>query len=235
MCSRRRAAALFFAASAFAQSPKTVLDGVYTSAQAARGEAVFAAKCSRCHEGADVDGPPLTGDPFVERWREDSLTTLYSFLKTRMPQDAPGSVDDATYIDLLARILRANDYPAGSVELKSDSLAGILLVGRDGPKPLATNAMVLAVGCLSSGANNTWTLTRAGDLSRTQTGDETTPEELKRSAAKPLAAGIFRLQSPVSPDSRKGHKVQVKGVLVRQPNNDRINVLSLETLAPACP
>jgi len=44
---------LLLAGLAPAQSPRTVLDGVFTAAQAARGEGVFAEKCIRCHEGAD--------------------------------------------------------------------------------------------------------------------------------------------------------------------------------------
>ena len=211
-----------------------VLSGVFTPPQAGRGEATFAAKCARCHEGADVDGPPLTGDPFVERWREGNLASLFQFLKTRMPQDAPGSLDDAAYTDLVARILHANQYPPGNAELKTEALGSIQLVGHDGPKPLGTNTTVLAVGCVTAGANNTWMLTNAADLARTHVGDETSPEEMKRSAAKALGSGSYRLQNAPSPDAKKGHKVQVKGVLVRQANNDRINVLSFETLAPAC-
>ena len=32
-----------------AQAPKTVLDGIYTSAQAERGKAVYAMNCAGCH------------------------------------------------------------------------------------------------------------------------------------------------------------------------------------------
>src|SRR3954463_3140802 len=70
---------------------RTVLDGVFTAAQAERGSAGFSEKCAPCHEGADVEGPPLTGTPFIERWREDTLDGLFEFIKTRMPQTAPGS------------------------------------------------------------------------------------------------------------------------------------------------
>jgi hypothetical protein len=35
-------------------------------------------------------------------------------------------------------------------------------------------------------------------------------------------------------EASKGHKVQVKGVLVRESNNDRINALSLKALPAAC-
>src|SRR4051812_45300858 len=78
---------------------RTVLDGVFTAAQADRGDAVYNEKCATCHEGADVDGPPLTGMPFVDRWREDTLDGLFEFITTRMPQTAPGSLPESTYLD----------------------------------------------------------------------------------------------------------------------------------------
>ena len=80
---------------------------------------------------------------------------------------------------------------------------------------------------------------RAAEPSRTREPDHSTPEELRAAAAKPLGTQTFRLQNledltAVHPDALKGQKVQVKGVLIRQPNNDRINVASLETVAAAC-
>lgn len=219
---------------------RTVLDGVYTEAQATRGENEYGMNCARCHEGADVDGPPLTGDPFIDRWREDSLASLFTFIRTKMPRDTPGKLTEASYRDILAFLLHANENPAGSTELTAGVLASILLVGKDGPKPLPTNALVQVVGCLTSGEKNTWMLTKASRPARTRTADETTPDELKTSAAKPLGDQQFTLQNlsdfrqGFNPDSYKGHKVQTKGVLIRQSNNDRINVTALETLKASC-
>jgi mono/diheme cytochrome c family protein len=79
---------------AFAQGSTSVLDGVYTRAQAERGEAVYSASCIGCHEGQDADGPELTGRVFLDRWREDTLEPLFTFIKTTMPGNAPGSLDD---------------------------------------------------------------------------------------------------------------------------------------------
>jgi len=189
---------------------------------------------------ADVDGPPLKGEPFIDRWREDSLVSLFTFIRTKMPQDSPGKLSESTYLDLLAYLLQTNGNPAGPVELTTASLPTTLLVGRDGPKPLPTNALVRLVGCLTPGAGNTWTVARAAEPERTREGEQTTPEELKSAAAKPLGAKTFRLQNltelqpAINPEGWKGHKVQAKGVLIRQTNNDRINVISLMTVAPDC-
>src|SRR5436305_7701613 len=92
---------------------RTVLDGVYTDAQAARGEEAFGAKCAMCHEGTCTDGPPLAGDPFIDNWREDTLDPLFTFIKTGMPRDAQGSLSEGMYLDILAHILKSNHYPAG--------------------------------------------------------------------------------------------------------------------------
>src|SRR4051794_11156762 len=65
-----------------AQSPavKTVWDGAYTEPQAVRGQQGYVEKCASCHgpdlEGTqgsavEVDGAPLIGPEFFERWRED--------------------------------------------------------------------------------------------------------------------------------------------------------------------
>ena len=231
---------LWLASLAIAQPARTVLDGVYTEAQAVRGEAAFTANCAKCHEGADVDGPPLSGDPFIDRWREDSLAALFSFIKTRMPRDTPGKLTDSAYRDILAFLLQDNMYPSGAKELNAEVLSSVLLVGKDGPKPLPTNALVLVVGCLASGGANDWTLTGATEPARAHEADKAAPEELKNSAAKPPGTQTFRLQNLAdfkpgfSPDTAKGNRVQVKGALIRQSGKDRINVTSLETVAPGC-
>jgi quinoprotein glucose dehydrogenase len=227
-------------ADAWAQRPsKTVLDGAYTAAQAQRGAAVYQSNCAKCHEGSDVDGPPLTGDPFIDRWREDSLSSLFDFIKGNMPQDKPGNLDEAMYRDVLAYLLEANMYRVGNQELSAESIGNTLLVGPGGPQPLPTNTLVRVVGCLASGANGVWMLAPAANPTRTRVTDRSSPEELRSSAARTLGNQTFRLQNlddltPFHGDALKGHKVQVKGVLIRQANNDRINVASVESVGNSC-
>ena len=218
---------------------QTVLDRVYTNGQADRGDMEFHANCAKCQEGADVDGPPLAGDPFIDRWREDNLSSLFNFIKTKMPQDSPGKLSDGAYRDVVAYLLKSNDYPAGDRELTADALDATLLVGKDGPKPLPTNSVVRVVGCVSQ-SGNTILLAKATNPARTRTGDSTTPEELKASGGRPLGSQSFQLRNldDVKPgfklESVAGQKIQVKGVLVRQSGGDRINVLSLEIAGPGC-
>src|SRR5262245_11181153 len=66
---------------------KTVLDGVYSNVQAERGRAFYTTHCSACHGNAleGVSAPPLTGNRFIERWREGALSPLYDFIRKTMP------------------------------------------------------------------------------------------------------------------------------------------------------
>src|SRR4051794_7087736 len=68
-------------------SQKTVLDGIYSEEQAERGRVAFATTCARCH-GSNLEGvagPTLTGEHFIEHWREDTLDSIYNFMREGMP------------------------------------------------------------------------------------------------------------------------------------------------------
>lgn len=224
-------------AAVLAQRGPTVLDGVYTHEQAERGEAAYSSSCIGCHEGQDADGPELMGKAFLDRWREDKLEPLYTFIKATMPGNAPGSLDERAYVDIIAFILEENGLPAGKGELTPALMRDVQLVGLDGPRPLSNLTIVRAVGCLTSAANNTWTLAKASSPRpvRARIINGTTPEELKVSATQPLGSQSFPLMS-VTPQSASsaGHKVQVKGVLTRQGTLERINVMSLDSVSPTC-
>jgi len=217
--------------------PATVLDGVYTAAQAARGEAVYSSRCAGCHEGQDADGPELSGKIFMDRWREDTLEPLFSFIKTRMPGNDPGSLDDRATADLIAFVLDSNGLPAGKSELSPEMVGRIQLIGVEGPRPLANLTIVRTVGCLTADANSAWSLVNAANPRpvRDRVVKGTTPEELKLSAAQPLGTQTFPLRSvPEAGGALAGHKVQVKGVLNRQNTVERINVMSLDSVASTC-
>jgi mono/diheme cytochrome c family protein len=230
-------------AAGLAQAPPSVLDGVYTAAQAARGETAYLTHCIKCHEGLEADGPELAGRAFIDRWREDRLESLFAFIRTTMPGDKPGSLDDRDYADIIAYVLQVNGLPDGGRELSPDMVGSIQLVGPEGPQPLPNLTIVRAVGCLNLEAKDTWALVEAGSLApvRNRVVAGTTPEELKRSAAQPLGTRRFQLLSVTQQqgDSYAGHKVQVTGVLnrrvtVERITVDRINVMSLESVAPGC-
>ena len=96
-------------------------EGVYSSAQAARGEETYQESCSACH-GARLQGSPaapLTGESFRARWEDGkhTLDDLYYIIRSLMPNNSPGSLSKAQYADVVAFILKINNYPAGEQEL----------------------------------------------------------------------------------------------------------------------
>jgi len=224
-------------ATVLAQAPATVLDGVYTTAQAERGHAAYEARCVQCHEGLDADGPGLMEKAFLDRWREDSLEPLFTFMKTTMPGNSPGGLDDRVYADVLAYLLEAHGLPAGQRELSPEMVGRIQLVGPEGPRPLTNLTIVRTVGCLTAQGGEAWSLVNAAGPRpvRARIVKGTTPEELAASAAQPLGTQTFPLLS-VTPQSASlvGRKVQVKGVLNRQNKVERINVMSLDSVGAAC-
>jgi mono/diheme cytochrome c family protein len=78
--------AIALAAAALVAADKTVWDGVYTAAQAARGKTAYDKGCSSCHLpelqggfGTTYSGTALKGQRFVQTW-EDALTGLYKYV-----------------------------------------------------------------------------------------------------------------------------------------------------------
>ena len=97
--------------------------GVYTDAQASRGESVYTASCSVCHGdnlGGSEMGPGLAGSSFLEFWEGLSLGDLLQVMSVSMPQDNPGSLETAQYVDVIAYMLQVSEMPAGSEELPVD-------------------------------------------------------------------------------------------------------------------
>ena len=109
------------------QSPEstsqTVWTGVYTEAQAYRGEKVADTTCIGCHgpklDGGD-SGPKLVGDVFIANWSSQSVGELFSWLQEAMPAEAPGTLSKDETAAVLAYILKLNNIPAGKTDLSTD-------------------------------------------------------------------------------------------------------------------
>jgi len=119
--------AAFLALVALAPQSLTVWDGVYTREQSDRGEKLYADRCARCH-GDGLQGiesaPALVGTTFYSNWDGESLDALFERMRTSMPQDRPGSLTRTENADILAYLLRAGKYPAGTMTL--DAQGGAL-------------------------------------------------------------------------------------------------------------
>lgn len=107
-----------------------VSTGVFGEEQALEGEAAFAVHCAGCH-GADLAGgfgPALAPlDPW--QFTDAPLSQLFDVMRTAMPFDDPGSLEDETYLAILAYVLRENGYPFGDddVVLDEDAVRTLVL------------------------------------------------------------------------------------------------------------
>ena len=101
-------------------------EGVYTKQQAARGQALYAEECAKCHgenlSGGD-DSPELAGAGFMARWKGKKLSALFTVISKTMPTDDPGHLSTRQSADLTAFILSSNGFPAGPDELPNNSAA----------------------------------------------------------------------------------------------------------------
>ena len=231
-------AALLFVASATASlgtaqtsAPRrTVWDGVYTEAQAARGAPAFGQSCAGCHALGPEGRAPLVGDPFWKSFAQKSVADLLEFVSVNMPNGTPGSLSQSTYADIVALMLKSNGFPAGTTELGRNTIAGVQIVPKDGSTELPDNALVRVIGCLArSGAD--WVITNA-----------TTPDRAERVASSsddatmPLGSRTMPLKFVVTKlDSLAGSRVAVSGLLIGAGGVDGINVTAVSRVAPKCP
>lgn len=221
----------------------SVLDGVYTSVQARRGQEQFEQHCVSCHRSdlSGFSGPPLKGDRFLDQWREFPLAVLFNVMQSLMPLGNAGGLPPSTYLDLAAYILEANGLPPGAQELTPTVVADVLLVAPGGPKPLPTSAPALIAGCLTKEPGNGWFLTNASDPVRTLNPFEFADTELAPARQTPLGRELFRLQNledlpgaTEAADRLVGRKVLAKGILVRHEKGNRLNVAALNAVGGTC-
>jgi hypothetical protein len=201
---------------------------VYTSAQAARGASVFDVQCAACHrEGGTAPVP--AGERFSKSFADSTLLAVFTTIQTTMPRQAPASLTDAEYVDVLAHLLRLNGYPDGMAELAVAGLGDIKVPGRGGSLEFT---LVQVVGCL---AGRVWTLGQATDPVRTRTPEPASDTEGADLDRTPLGQRSFRLQQVYgAPAGWMGQKVAAKGFLTRSGTEERVNVTSIRTLTTHC-
>jgi mono/diheme cytochrome c family protein len=121
----------------FSAQGKTTLDGVYTGAQAARGQQIYTDSCASCH-GDDLSGggqaPALAGKDFNVDWNGLAMSDLFDRTHGTMPADKPGTLTPTQTADVIAFLLQKGNFPAGQTELPADvpALKAITFVS---PKP----------------------------------------------------------------------------------------------------
>jgi mono/diheme cytochrome c family protein len=110
-----------------AAQSRSVAEGVYSAAQASRGQQIYQAQCTDCH-GNSLDGgsgPPLVGEDFLSNWSARPLTALVDKIQKTMPFSLAGSLSRQQSTDLTAYILQAGRFSPGQSELNEAALAQV--------------------------------------------------------------------------------------------------------------
>lgn len=219
-------------------SRRSVWDGVYSGAQASRGRQAYEASCAACH-GPELtgvrDNRPLVGDRFWQDWGEDSLGTMFSVVQRTMPRNAPGSLTEQHYLDIVAYVLQKNGYPEGSSDLTTAAIADVWVMRREGPGPVPNFSMVWVVACLTKESADTWVLTQTSEPVKTRNPSPSAGSELDRVTGTPLGTRTFGLLDlPTKYAEHAGRKVEAKGLLIRG-SRDKLNLTSIQPLVGTCP
>jgi len=209
---------------------RTVWDGVYTEAQAARGTQAYGQSCAGCHALASEGKAPLVGEPFWKSFAQKTVGDLLEFVSINMPNGSPGSLSEGAYKDIVALMLKSNGFPAGNSELGPATIGGVEIIPKDGSTELPANALVRVVGCLvRSGAD--WAVTSATNPERAErvdVGDE--------DATRPLGSRKIALKFVLTKlDAFAGSRVAVSGLLIGTGGADGINVTVVNRVAQKCP
>lgn len=94
------------------QDTKSVTAGVYTAAQADRGLALYKTACASCHAPNR-----FTDDLFYTSFAGKPLWEMFDVISDTMPEDKPGSMKPEEYVDVMAYLLKLNNFPTGESDL----------------------------------------------------------------------------------------------------------------------
>ena len=119
--------------------PRTILDGVYTDAQAERGKVLYKQHCGYCHRddltggGSEAGAPALAGPVFIYRWLGQPAADVFIEIGLTMPKNKPDTLTPHIVADILSFIFKSNEMPAGKTELPADIEALKLIVMAEQP------------------------------------------------------------------------------------------------------
>jgi mono/diheme cytochrome c family protein len=115
-------------------SGPSISSGVFTAAQAKRGDDAYQASCSGCHgtnlRATDPEAVDLTGPAFRAKWNGKTLEERFETIRDTMPLGNGNSLGDKTYMDILAFILQFNEFPPGNQELVPETAKAIVFVAK---------------------------------------------------------------------------------------------------------
>lgn len=96
--------------------PAAPAAGIFSAAQAERGEAAFDEVCAQCHTTSE-----FRGATFQRNWGRRTVYSFFRTVRSTMPDDNPGGLDEQTYLDVTTYVMRMNGHEAGPAEMSPDS------------------------------------------------------------------------------------------------------------------
>ncbi len=104
---------------------RSTRDGVYSSHEAGRGQALYERVCTYCHDMTEF------GAEYMSGWEGQPIGALFDFISATMPEDNPGDLSRQQYSDIVAYLLRVNGSPVGEQDMGNDAaqLDQILIEG----------------------------------------------------------------------------------------------------------
>lgn len=108
-------------------TPTAPAAGTAAQALATAGQEVFAEYCVACHgeQGEGVTAPALIGGQALKHF--GTARGVFEFARVAMPQDAPGSLPDQQYLEILAFLLLENRYVEPDTVVEVERLGEIAL------------------------------------------------------------------------------------------------------------
>ena len=111
-----------------------LLQAPYSSVQATNGATLYQQNCATCHL-SDLQGsfeaPALNNTNFRINWTNRGVNELLDLLRRSMPPQAPGSLDESGYLQIVAFLLRANNIRESSIELTASDISVVFLEDAD--------------------------------------------------------------------------------------------------------
>lgn len=102
---------------ATAPAPATTpAPGIFSEGQADRGRTAFDEVCADCHTTSE-----FRGRTFQSNWGRRTVYSFFRTIRSTMPDDNPGGLEEQTYLDVVSYILRMNGHAAGASEMTAES------------------------------------------------------------------------------------------------------------------
>lgn len=115
---------------AAAPATPTPTAGIFTEGQADRGDTAFDEVCADCHTTSE-----FRGRTFQSNWGRRTVYSFFRTIRSTMPDDNPGGLEEQTYLDVVSYILRLNGHAAGASELTPESPMRSVRMAPPDPNP----------------------------------------------------------------------------------------------------